>query len=721
MLSFPLTTRPWIPVHDREAGTFREVGMAEALLRAHHLSLTNDVQEGPVLLRVLAATYDAAAGPATYEEWAAAWQAPTLDTTRITAYLHQWEHRLDLFHPDEPAFQSGALTQYARDARVLHPSYLGGDAGRWFNHVLYEKEGDFPAYEAPEAARNLLVLTAYDVAGIKRAVPGDPAEKQGKVYGAQLGHVAQLAHVHICGGTLKDTLLLNLPPQPRRDGDAPVWERPTPAAPMAIREPTGRLDMLTWPSRRIRLHADRDGKVDLVAWHDGDRMTDAWQQPMQFDPMSMWRTTKTGRWAPSTPIDRDGLIVPWQVAHVVLDPTGDESGQPLHCAAARHLAHVLDQGLLADYGPLRAEASRVQHSNQHKSVIADVPSAPVTLATGEYLTDSENRADLAATARTATAYLHRLRLIIREIAPPHTNLVDRMDFRVLYDRWRQAASLLASNPVEGRKQWRFMLREQAAEMIDSLPLNTLAKGRALAEAMDALTTTRFVGEASRAAREWKQTTAKNPKKPRTGRPTNRTLTAFGETKSLAQWAKDPRCQVSYPALRARAAALLESDDAEHIITTPAAHGPRTALPKPEPTPAVQPPPAKRCVNCGQPRPKDAIHSRCEECRAKRVSQDWLHRKEIAEAIFTEDKRTELLRRLASGESLAEACTALDLTPHRVHGFTNYNDEWRGQLDTALTDGRDPGLDHGTETAYRHGGCRCPDCRAAHDALRGTGR
>lgn len=185
-----------------------------------------------------------------------------------------------------------------------------------------------------------------------------------------------------------------------------------------------------------------------------------------------------------------------------------------------------------------------------------------------------------------------------------------------------------------------------------------------------------------------------------GRPTNRTLTAFGETKTLAQWAKDPRCQASYPTLLTRATALLEDDDAEHIITTRAARGPRPATPELEPTPAVQCPPAQRCENCGQPLPQDATHSRCEDCRAKRVSKDWLRRKEKAEATFHETRRTELLRHLASGEPLADACTALDLTPHRVHGFTHYNDEWREQLDVALTAGRDPDLDHGTETAYR---------------------
>jgi len=575
--SYLLTTQPWIPVHDLDNTTFRHVGLTEALVRAHRLVLPGHAQEGPVLLRILAAAYDAAAGPTTYEEWTAAWQATTLDTARITTYLHQWEHRLDLLHPDHPAFQCGALTQYPRGAQVLHPAYLGGDGGEWSNHVLQAEEGDFPAWQTAEAARNLLILTAYDVAGIKRAAPGDPAERRGKIYGAQPGHIAQLTHTNVRGHTLKDTLLLNLPPQPRRTGDAPVWERPTPEAPMISREPTGRLDVLTWPARRIHLHADHDGKIDRVAWHDGDRMTDSWQQLAADDPMSMWRTAKNDRWAPYTPTDHRGLIVPWKVAQAVLDPAGDEGGQPVHCGASQHLAHLLNHRLLADYEHLMVEASCVQHTNQHATVISHIHRQPVALATGQYLTNPDQRADLAAAARTATAYLHHIQLIVKQIAPPHTNLHSRDNFMTLYGRWPEVAALLSRNPVQGRTLWRSMLHEQAQNLIQSLPLKPADKARAAAEVKKALTTTRFLGQTSPAAQQQKKATTNTA---RAGRPTSRNLTAFDTTKTLAQWAKDPRCQVSYPTLRRRAETLAEGEDAEHIITAPADRGPRTKAPEP---------------------------------------------------------------------------------------------------------------------------------------------
>jgi CRISPR system Cascade subunit CasA len=115
MPSYLLTSQPWIPVGDLTARDYREVGLTEALTRAHELTLAaRPGQEHAVLLRVLLAAYDAAVGPASYREWAQAWQAPTLDISRLTAYLEQWADRLDLYHPQRPAFQAGGLTGYPR-------------------------------------------------------------------------------------------------------------------------------------------------------------------------------------------------------------------------------------------------------------------------------------------------------------------------------------------------------------------------------------------------------------------------------------------------------------------------------------------------------------------------------------------------------------------------------------------------------------------------------
>ncbi|MFE0699107.1 hypothetical protein [Streptomyces sp. NPDC058872] len=54
----------------------------------------------------------------------------------------------------------------------------------------------------------------------------------------------------------------------------------------------------------------------------------------------------------------------------------------------------------------------------------------------------------------------------------------------------------------------------------------------------------------------------------------RALTAFDETRSIVEWARDPRCRVSYTTLMHRSAHLDEGQDAAEIITTPGHMDPR---------------------------------------------------------------------------------------------------------------------------------------------------
>ncbi|MEV0324782.1 hypothetical protein ACIBKX_36790 [Streptomyces sp. NPDC050658] len=135
-----------------------------------------------------------------------------------------------------------------------------------------------------------------------------------------------------------------------------------------------------------------------------------------------------------------------------------------------------------------------------------------------------------------------------------------------------------------------------------------------------------------------------------------------------RWAKNPRRTVSYLTLRDRFAAF-QGDDAEHIITAPATRG-RRRTPAPDAPTQREP---RRCHNCERPVTTDDARSRCHDCTRKGTGADLAHRKEIADAIFSETTRTKLLQRLARGELLPDVCNELDLTPHRVHGYTAYDD------------------------------------------------
>ncbi|MFI2031835.1 type I-E CRISPR-associated protein Cse1/CasA [Streptomyces buecherae] len=394
--SFPLTTEAWIPLFDLDAGQPREVGLVEALTRAHRLSLSAGDAAGVPMLRFLAAAHDAAAGPTTTEEWDAAWRAETLDQDRITAYLNRWADRLDLFHPEHPALQCGHLTEPNRGPLALNPMALQGQ----YMSGAACLEPDHPAWAPAEAARHLLYHLAYGVAGIKTPAPGDPAARANKIYGSHTGTLGSCTHAHVelVGGTLKDALLLALPPQQRADEDAPVWERETPPTPMRTRAPAGRLDVLTWPSRRTRLFADDHGMVTGLAYHDGDRLP-AEKGPSAvlhpLDPMTAWRTSTKGAPAPFNFTNTAGAPIPWAPAEL-LNPD-PHSPLPEPSRAVRHAIDAAAYGVLDPKARLRVVLATAVYGTQ-QAVLTDTPVLSMPLGSAGQLATDAHRERLARAA-----------------------------------------------------------------------------------------------------------------------------------------------------------------------------------------------------------------------------------------------------------------------------------------------------------------------------------
>ncbi|MEW2498193.1 type I-E CRISPR-associated protein Cse1/CasA [Streptomyces nodosus] len=560
--SYLLTTEPWLPLWDLDASAERKVGLSEALLRAHRLVLPVTRPEDVAALRLLAAVYDAAAGPRDTAEWDAAWRAETLEAAVVTTYLEQWADHLDLHHPVHPAFQCGALTEYTRGPEALHPGSLGGDAGTWFNHELLQP---LPPYPADRAAQLLLHLLTYDVAGIKRAAPGDPATKSGKVYGSQIGPAAGATHCHLAGATLKDTLLLNLPPQPRAAGDTPVWERDTPTAPMRTRTPVGRLDVLTWPGRRIRLHATENGTVDAVAHHDGDRMTDSWQTTSRLDPMTAWSTSKAGKPIPLNVLGLQGWTQSWRAA-CLLHSDRD------HSAALQHATAAAERGTLAPDMPIAAVLSATVHTNRHQVVIGAIPVTTVRLGTAAQLAEPAAREQLATMARYAGVIGRNLVLQAVKISGRSADLIaPRMQLVNLDGAWDRAIRVYGEDREKGRELWHEAVHEDAQSCIDAVPLDMMQRAKLLNVYHQ------------NPNPEAKPRVRKNPAKPQPARrrpagsgqrgPAVTIYEAFGGRYTLSRLSKHPDCVVSYPTLRKRV--VEEGWDVTEAATTPRSRGPRT--------------------------------------------------------------------------------------------------------------------------------------------------
>lgn len=119
---------------------------------------------------------------------------------------------------------------------------------------------------------------------------------------------------------------------------------------------------------------------------------------------------------------------------------------------------------------------------------------------------------------------------------------------------------------------------------------------------------------------------------------------------------------------------------------------------------------RRCRNCNTLLPDGHTASRCDACWAARSAEDFEYKKRAAAKRFPPAVRRALTARVAAGEPLTDVCASLETTQQQAHGFKMYDPEWAEELDGALLAGRDPELAHGTAGAYRHGRCRCPECR-----------
>lgn len=116
---------------------------------------------------------------------------------------------------------------------------------------------------------------------------------------------------------------------------------------------------------------------------------------------------------------------------------------------------------------------------------------------------------------------------------------------------------------------------------------------------------------------------------------------------------------------------------------------------------------RECHDCR--RYTHTAYSRCDDCRFKRRASDR-KRRAVSRILFGAELRGQLLQQLRKGRPLGEACLILQVSTPQVHSFARINPWFRIELDQALMKGRNPDLDHGTESSYRIHRCRCPECR-----------
>lgn len=273
MLQFNLLDERWIPCIRAGNGAEEEYSLAGVLVNAHELREIRDSSPlvTAALHRLLLAVIhrasrrgDEQGGPASWEEWRDLWIQGHFDAEQLTRYLEAWRHRFVLFGDDHPFYQAASL-DFSYERAITNLTHeLNTDGTTLFDHTT---RANSPAFSPARAARYLVAHQAFAIGGLLSLEKGqDP-----KLYkSATSAPLTKGAVMLVQGKSLFATLMLNLHRYNRKDAeplemdgdDAPAWERDTETK-AENRRLKGYLDLLTWQSRRIRLHPteEPDGTV----------------------------------------------------------------------------------------------------------------------------------------------------------------------------------------------------------------------------------------------------------------------------------------------------------------------------------------------------------------------------------------------------------------------------------------------------------------------------
>lgn len=303
---YNLLDEPWIPVRLID-GTITDVGLLELLRRTTDIAdLACELPTQSIAIQrlILAIAYRVAT-PRDARDWARQWDdgAPT---EQMIEYLERWRDRFYLFGGRFPFMQVADLRTAKDETKTLED--IIASVPKEDKRLFSTRQGaGLRRLEAADAARWLVHVQAYDIAGIHSGAVGDMQVKDGKGYGIGPSWCGQLGLVWLKGSDLDETLVLNLIPTDTAElqgGDnssswaACSWELEEPET--AARKDYSLLGkngnpqleglsiprLLTWHSRRVRLYGDSAG-VQRVLVCQGDKL--APQEMRLYEPQSLWR------------------------------------------------------------------------------------------------------------------------------------------------------------------------------------------------------------------------------------------------------------------------------------------------------------------------------------------------------------------------------------------------------------------------------------------------
>lgn len=288
MPTFNLLEQLWLPVRWASGGPPAEVGLRDALLRAHEIEelATDNPLETLALNRLLAALLAAVyPGAAEEDEWFRLWDLGHFEAGPVDAYLARYADRFDLLSPTLPfmGHPQPDTTEVSPLTRLLHAATSGNNAVL-FSHDLDSRPRPLPA---AEVARAVVCAQAASLGGgVAKPFNFSHGPLVGGAYFWLRGTLAEQA-------TLFRALLLNLPPTAQMWGtsaqDAPTWEARKPVA-AEKRQVSGLRELFTFQSRRLALVSDAHGQVVGVRYNQGSKV----EALLLHDPHLAYRAGKEG-------------------------------------------------------------------------------------------------------------------------------------------------------------------------------------------------------------------------------------------------------------------------------------------------------------------------------------------------------------------------------------------------------------------------------------------
>lgn len=255
--------------------------------------------------------------------WGTLWKRGAFDSAVIDAYFIYCADRFDLFHPTHPFYQVPDLPN-----AVVHPiQHLVFEASSGNNPVLFDHHADDVPDElsAASAAQHLVTYQGYAI-GFGKSEPFYFSD----------GPLVRGFAVLVQGANLFETLVLNLQQYAPSPGDVPAWED-NPPRPLDATgtQPRGRIDYLTWQSRRIRL-ISTDGQNDRVSHCQIQQGYKLPKTGLGMDPAKAYRNReKTGLQPVSLAVGRAA----WRDADVLFAASGSPDQGPAAFAWLADIRH----------------------------------------------------------------------------------------------------------------------------------------------------------------------------------------------------------------------------------------------------------------------------------------------------------------------------------------------------------------------------------------------